>query len=300
MRKDELYDLYSKLKDTEDLILQMLPKMVELKGIDSQLFYNICVKNSNIITEENFYNIFLIFLNICYLENTQSKQEFYAKLNLFLKKDYITCSEDFNFILKTIANLLNYPINEVFENHSDNTDYYKLKIIFYYFELFRRNYYDYDGLYKHDYEEITIQYIDLLTDLQNTEIGPTDDFDTILLNRIELFTKIVNDEKNLSLNPLKYQSIIEVAASINNLPSLLKFKNRVKLLTNDMDNIKFSEILEEYNEELNSNTIDLIYEKLGIEIEECDGIEKFVQKNKPIPELQSEILRRILIPEKQD
>lgn len=300
MKKDELYEICANISDINDLVLEMLPKMIELKGIDSHLFYKTCIKNSNIITEENFYNTFLIFLNLCYLDDISSKQEFYKMFNEFIEKDYIYSSQNFNLILKTIANLLVYPVYEVFRDRGEESDYYKLKLIEQYFLIFRRNSNDYENTYKHDFDMISTQFIELLTDLPNTEEEITENFNDTMLKRVEIFTKIVNDEKNLTFDEIKYQSIVEIAVSIDDLSQLTKFKNRVKLLSNDMGDTEFSLLLEQYTTELNWNTIDLIYQKLNIEITECDGIEVVKQEPRLPDDEKINELKKLLLPDKKD
>lgn len=299
MKKEELYEICSNISDANDLIIQLLPRMVELKGIDSHLFYKTCINNSSIINESNFYNIFLVFLNLCYLNSEYSKHRFYEIFNEFIEKDYIYSSEDFNKILNTIANLLVYPVSEVFDSIDEESDYYRLRLIEQYFLNFRRNNNDVENIYNHDFDMISTQFVELLTDLPNTEKVLTEDFNKTMLKRIKLFTQIVNDEKILSLNEIKYQSVIEVAVSITDLSELTKLKNRVKLLSNDMDNTEFSTVLEEYTNELNCNVIDLIYQKLNVEITECDGIEVFKQNPRLNDNERIEELRKILVPDEK-
>lgn len=295
MNKNELYELYRTLNVSNEEITCILEKMIELKGIDSHLFYTTCINNSDVLTDDNFYNIFKIFLNLCYFNDISSKQKFCDIFDEFISKDYITSSENFNDILTTIEKILNFPIFNVIYTEREESDFYILELIKYYFDLLSRNKYDYENIYKHDFSFLSSKYYKLIIDLANTKITDTDDFNNSVLERVKLFVDIATNSRILNLDCAKYESVIEVATSINNLYELMKFKNRVKILSNNMSDLEFRKLIENYTSELNHNTIEIILDELEMEIKEGSNEEKELIESGLSLEKQDEMLRKILV-----
>lgn len=295
MNKNELYELYRTLNVSNEEITCILEKMIELKGIDSHLFYTTCINNSDVLTDDNFYNIFKIFLNLCYFNDISSKQKFCDIFDEFISKDYITSSENFDDILTTIEKILNFPIFNVIYIKREESDFYVLELIKYYFDLISRNKYDYENIYKHDFSFLSSKYYELIKDLANTKITDTDDFNNSVLERVKLFVDIATNSRILNLDCAKYELVIEVATSINNLYELMKFKNRVKILFNNMSDLEFRKLIENYTSELNHNTIEIILDELEIEIKEGSNGEKELIESGLSLEKQDEMLRKILV-----
>lgn len=295
MKKSELYELYSALNVSNDEIISSLTDMLYLKGTESYLFYQMCINNSNIIDDDNFYSIFEIFLLLSNFNEEQSKEEFYNMFNKFISKDYIVSSEDFNDILSTVSNLIEFNITNVFNVDYEDADYYLLKIIEYYFNLLSRNQYEYEKVYEHDFHIISLDYMELIGDLRNTKVDYLDNYNDMLLKRIEMFINIANDDKILELNEEKYNSVLVVATSINDLSELSKFKNKAKMLSNNVSDIKFKELIEEHTDILNTNTIEIIFDKLGIQIKTNDMGEKTLIKSDLDIDEENDILKKVLV-----
>lgn len=295
MNKNELYGLYKTLNVSNEEITSVLEKMVELKGIDAHLFYITCINNSDVLTDDNFYDIFNIFLNLCYFSDVSNKMLFCNIFNDFIGKDYINSSEDFNDILTTITIILSYPINDVIYIEDGDSDYYILSFIKNYISLLNRNQYDYSTLYKHDFSLISTNYYKLLIDLPNTEMTDFDDFNKSILRRVELFVDIATSSRIINLDDTKYESVIEVATSINNLSELTKFKNRIKILSNSIPDLEFRKLIDTYTSELNSNTIKIIFDELQIQIKENNNGQKELIESDFSLDKQDDILRKILV-----
>lgn len=295
MNKNELYELYRTLNVSNEEITCVLEKMIELKGIDSHLFYITCINNSDVITDDNFYNIFKIFLNLCYFNDRSSKQKFCNIFDEFISKDYITSSESFVDILTTIEKILNFPIFNVIYIEREESDFYILELIKYYFDLLSRNQYDYENIYKHDFSFLSSKYYELIEDLANTEIIDTDDFNNSILERVKLFVDIATNSRIFNLDDTKYESVIEVATSINSLSELIRFKNKIKILSNDMSDFEFRKLIENYTSELNPNTIKIIFDELEMQIKKgTNGKKELIESDFSLEE-QDEILRKILV-----
>lgn len=294
MSKNELYELYKTLNVSNEEITSTLETMMALKGIDSHLFYLTCINNSDVLTDDNFYDVFKVFLNLCYFNYIFSKQKFYDIFNEFIDKEYITSSEDFNDILTTIEKILNFPIFNVIYIRREESDFYILEFIKYYFELLYRNQNYYENIYKHDFSFLSQKYFDLIEDLANTKIIDKEDFNNSILERIKLFVDIATDNRIFNLNDTKYNSVIEVATSINNLSELMRFKNKIKILSNNMSDFEFRKLIESYTSELNSNTISIIFDELQIQIrEDNNGKKELIESDFSLEE-QDDILRKIL------
>ncbi len=264
MKKSELYEIIEKTNISEGAFIGMLKDIVELRGLNSNLFYNMCINNSDVIDDDNIDAIIRVFLVLCYLHNDFYKKDFAELLDELLQNNYIVSSDDFDNILDSISAIIDYPVTNVFDVDIDEADYVVFFLLKQYMNVFKKlKKFGYD-LYKHDLSKISRKYMLLLDDLSNTTENLKESFMSNCMNRVSLFTEFITDDYIFNLDDDKYEAVLFVALSITDVNELSKFKNKIYKISNDIDIDSFRSIIDRYSEELNYNTINLITNTLDV------------------------------------
>lgn len=288
MKKSQLYDIYSLLNVSINTITKDINVLASLRGIDADLFYDFVICNKEIITDNNFKHIVLLFYYFDYISTSNYKQKIYKLISEFLTDDYIKSSIDYNKIIDAIASILSKPEPDALlsidvlsssDIEDDEADYFSYKCIYNYVQIINSFKKLGFNMYNFNLSKISEIYSeDFLDDLDYTTIIEKDKaLDEIIL-RIEEFTKISVDFNNLDVE--KYYNLLKVASNIKDYKELKLFNKRIKRIPINVSQADFKLKLEEYTDEITPVTIEIIKKRLNYIIDEDDEGNIIYKRNK--------------------
>lgn len=297
MKKEKVYELYKKLNIDKDEILGSLPVIMYFNDVEEEMFYKLCINNKDIIDQDIYDSIIKILYLMKDFYYESCKEQVYEILNEIFENDVLMSYDESSIIFDNIQRMFEYTLIDVFELDLFESEEYIVELIRKYVDIFKRiSKYPVDKVYDHDYQFISDAYMEELEFLCDTEVGNDEDMINNCMKKIDLFSDLLVDSYLLS--PLKYRSTILTGERFNNIHKLSKYVKRMRFVDKDLDVDSHMRIIESYNDELNSNTIDMIQKQLGIEIG-MDENGKFSvirpEKSEIDNEKEDEILQDILV-----
>lgn len=297
MKKEKVYELYKKLNIDKDEILGSLPVIMYFNDVEEEMFYKLCINNKDIIDQDIYDSIIKILYLMKDFYFISSKEQVYEILNEVFENDILMSYDESSIIFDNIQRMFEYTLIDIFELDLFESEEYIVELIRKYVDIFKRiSKYPVDKVYDHDYQFISDAYMEELEFLGDTEVDNDEDMISNCMKKLDLFSDLLVDSYFLS--PLKYRSTILTGERFNNIHKLSKYVKRMRFVDKNLDINSHMRIIESYNDELNSNTIDMIQKQLGIEIN-MDETGKFSvtrpKKGKTNYAKEDTILKNILV-----
>lgn len=297
MRKDRVYELYSKLDIDKDAILGSLPVIMYLNDIEEDMFYKLCINNKDKIDSDIYDSIIKILYLMKDFYFISSKEQVYEILNEIFENDVLMSYDESSLLFDNMQRMFEYTLIDVFELTLSESEEYIVELMRKYVDIFKRiSKFPVDKVYDHDYQFISDAYMEEVEFLCDTEVDTDEDLISNCMKKLDLFSNLLVD--SYELEPLKYRSTILTGEKFNNIHKLSRYVKSMRFVDKSLDVDSHMRVIENYSDELNSNTLDMIQKQLGIEIA-MDSSGKFnvirPKKSKVNHKKQDEILRNILI-----
>ena len=228
MKKSTVMRLYNEL-DNKELIKKNLPRMVDVKGDAEDIFYNLCIKYKDILNSDILDYFISLSVFTSSIDDNIERKRLLNSINDILDNDYLISNIDFNILLENIVYITDADFSCIFDVYDlEEEKYYTSEIII---ELsngltnFKK--YDIDKIYNHNLGDIFTKFFKLLEDLNNTNIPNNEDYNKILLDRIKNFLDIIFTKEIYELDDYKYNVVLDIASTINDVNELKKFKKKI-------------------------------------------------------------------------
>ena len=301
MKKEIMYNIYNLIK--EDYIINDLRDFILLSDSASEFLLDILKICKDKIEENNLKEFIDLSYSIDYISDFELKNDVKIKVKEMLLSDYIRNDSNLCEMIDTINYLLTYDYWESFDFYEkEEMSFYMHFLVSNLIEIIKsilNEKVDMDKLYVHNMAFVLNSYTDVLHNINRTESSNKDLTENdIKINRLKYFKNILSNNDIIELNNNKYNAVVKIASSINNIEKLKKFENIV-VFNKLRSNSDFERILDDYTDDLNDVTINRIYKKLGvtsIENKEKDQIEYY--KKNMSDEMEDKIMKKILKPEK--
>ena len=301
MKKEIIYNIYNLIK--EDYIINDLRDFILLSDSASEFLLDILKICKDKIEENNLKEFIDLLYLIDYISDFELKNDVKIKVKEMLLSDYIRNDSNLCEMINKINYLLTYDYWESFDFYEkEEMSFYMHFLVSNLIEIIKsilNEKVDMDKLYVHNMAFVLNSYTDVLHNINRTESSNKDLTENdIKINRLKYFKNILSNNDIIELNNNKYNEVMKIASSINNIEKLKKFENIV-VFNKLRSNSDFERILDDYTDDLNDVTINRIYKKLGvtsIENKEKDQIEYY--KKNMSDEMEDKIMKKILKPEK--
>lgn len=257
MKKSTVIKLYNEFEDKE-LIINSMPRMINIKGNAEDIFYKLSTSHKDIIDMDLLDDIIGMSVFASKIEDSVQRERLLNNIDDLFENDYITSRWDFNVILENILNIMSKNFEAGFDFYDEEEQrYYLSEIVNEIIKaLFKTMYYDNDKLYIHDMNTIFKYLYSVLEDGENTAIE-NDDINIDIMNRIKIFLDIVFNKDIYGMCEEKYSVILDIASTISDNNDLSKFKRKVLFFRN-LDIQEFIENIEDSVNILTDTSINLL------------------------------------------
>lgn len=260
MKKSTVMKLYNEL-DNKELIKKNLPRMIDVKGNAEDIFYNLCIRYKDILNSDILDHFISISIFSSSIDSSVERKRLLNSINNIFDNDYLTSNMDFNILLENIAYIMGTELSKVFDVYDEEEEkYYTSEMII---ELSQKlkNYkkYDIDKIYDHDLDIIFSHFFAVLEDLNNTNIPNDEDYNKILIDRVKTFFDIIFTKEIYELDDYKYNIVLDIASTIEDINELKKFKKKIAFY-NRLDNENFEATLDDSVDILTNTSIKLLKE----------------------------------------
>lgn len=260
MKKSTIVKLYNEL-DNKEIIEKDLPKMISVKGDAEDIFYDLCIKYNDILDSDILDHFISISTFVSSLDDSlESKRLLDSIYNIF-DNDYLVSNMDFNIILENIEYIMATIFSKVFDvyNKEDEKNYASEIIIELSNGLSRYKDYDINKIYDHDLDVIFSRFFSVLEDLNNTKIPNGEYYNKTLMNRVKVFLDIIFSKEIYELDDYKYDVVLGMASTIDDINELSKFKKKI-LFYSRLNNEDFEVTLDDSVDTLTDTSIKLLKE----------------------------------------
>ena len=158
-------------------------------------------------------------------------------------------------------------INKIFNNETIRTVWNKEEEKYYISEIIielskglsKNKDYDINKIYDHELRAIFEKFFDLLEDLNNTNVPKNEDYNKTLMDRIKAFLDIIFSKEIYELDDYKYDVVLDIASTIEDINELKKFKKKI-VFYNRLDDKNFEVTLDDSVDTLTDTSIKILKE----------------------------------------
>lgn len=260
MKKSTIVKLYNEL-DNKEIIEKDLPKMISVKGDAEDIFYDLCIKYNDILDSDILDHFISISTFVSSLDDSLERKRLLDSIYNIFDNDYLVSNMDFNIILENIEYIMATIFSKVFDvyNKEDEKNYASEIIIELSNGLSRYKDYDINKIYDHDLDVIFSKFFSVLEDLNNTKIPNGEYYNKTLMNRVKVFLDIIFSKEIYELDDYKYDVVLDIASTIEDVNELKKFKKKI-VFYNRLDDKNFEVTLDDSVDTLTDTSIKLLKE----------------------------------------
>ena len=260
MKKSTVVKLYNEL-DNKEILKKGLPRMINVKGDAEDIFYDLCIKYNDILNSDILDHFISISTFSSSLDDNLERKKLLNGIYNILDNDYLVSNMDFNIILENIEYIMATIFSKVFDvyNKEDEKNYASEIIIELSNGLSRYKDYDINKIYDHDLDVIFSRFFSVLEDLNNTKIPNGEYYNKTLMNRVKVFLDIIFSKEIYELDDYKYNVVLGMASTIDDINELSKFKKKI-LFYSRLNNEDFEVTLDDSVDTLTDTSIKLLKE----------------------------------------
>lgn len=260
MKKSTVVKLYNEL-DNKEILKKGLPRMINVKGDAEDIFYDLCIKYNDILNSDILDHFISISTFSSSLDDNLERKKLLNGIYNILDNDYLVSNMDFNIILENIEYIMGTMFSKVFDVYDEDEEkYYTSEIIVELSNgLSKSKNYDINKIYDHDLDVIFSRFFSVLEDLNDTNIPDSEYYNETLMNRVKAFLDIIFSKKIYELDDYKYDVILDIASTIEDVNELKKFKKKI-VFYNRLDDKNFEVTLDDSVDTLTDTSIKLLKE----------------------------------------
>ena len=260
MKKSTVVKLYNEL-DNKEILKKGLPRMINVKGDAEDIFYDLCIKYNDILDSDILDHFISISTFVSSLDDSLERKRLLDSIYNIFDNDYLVSNMDFNIILENIEYIMATIFSKVFDvyNKEDEKNYASEIIIELSNGLSRYKDYDINKIYDHDLDVIFSRFFSVLEDLNNTKIPNGEYYNKTLMNRVKVFLDIIFSKEIYELDDYKYDVVLGMASTIDDINELSKFKKKI-LFYSRLNNEDFEVTLDDSVDTLTDTSIKLLKE----------------------------------------
>ena len=260
MKKSTVVKLYNEL-DNKEILKKGLPRMINIKGDAEDIFYDLCIKYNDILNSDILDHFISISIFLSSLDDNLERKRLLNSIYDIFDNDYLVSNMDFNIILENIEYIMGTMFSPVFDVYDeDGEKYYTSEIIVELSNgLSKSKNYDINKIYDHDLDVIFSRFFSVLEDLNNTNIPDSEYYNKTLMNRVKAFLDIIFSKEIYELDDYKYDVVLDIASTIEDVNELKKFKKKI-VFYNRLDDKNFEVTLDDSVDTLTDTSIKLLKE----------------------------------------
>ena len=260
MKKSTIVKLYNEL-DNKEILKKGLPRMINVKGDAEDIFYDLCIKYNDILNSDILDHFISISTFSSSLDDEFEEKKLLNSIYNILDNDYLVSNMDFNIILENIEYIMGTMFSPIFDVYDEDEEkYYTSEIIVELSNgLSKSKDYDINKIYDHDLDVIFSRFFSVLEDLNNTNIPDSEYYNETLMNRVKAFLDIVFSKEIYELDDYKYNVVLDIASTIEDVNELKKFKKKI-VFYNRLDDKNFEVTLDDSVDTLTDTSIKLLKE----------------------------------------
>lgn len=225
------------------------------------IFYDLCIKYNDILDSDILDHFISISTFVSSLDDSLERKRLLDSIYNIFDNDYLVSNMDFNIILENIEYIMATIFSKVFDvyNKEDEKNYASEIIIELSNGLSRYKDYDINKIYDHDLDVIFSRFFSVLEDLNNTKIPNGEYYNKTLMNRVKVFLDIIFSKEIYELDDYKYDVVLGMASTIDDINELSKFKKKI-LFYSRLNNEDFEVTLDDSVDTLTDTSIKLLKE----------------------------------------
>lgn len=260
MKKSTIVKLCNELGNKE-ILKKALPRMINVKGNAEDIFCDLCIKYNDILNSDILDHFISISTFSSSLDDNLERKKLLNSIYDILDNDYLVSNMDFNIILENIEYIMGTMFSPVFDVYDEDEEkYYTSEIIVELSEgLSKSKDYDINKNYDHDLDVIFSRFFSVLEDLNNTNIPNDEYYNKTLMNRVKAFLDIIFSKEIYELDDYKYDVVLDMASTIEDVNELKKFKKKI-VFYNRLDDKNFEVTLDDSVDTLTDTSIKLLRE----------------------------------------
>ena len=260
MKKSTVLKLYNEL-DNKEILKKGLPRMINVKGDAEDIFYDLCIKYNDILNSDILDHFISISTFSSSFDDNLERKKLLNSIYNILDNDYLVSNMDFNIILENIEYIMGTMFSPVFDVYDEDEEkYYTSEIIVELSNgLSKSKDYDINKIYDHNLDFIFSRFFSVLEDLNNTNIPDSEYYNETLMNRVKAFLDIVFSKEIYELDDYKYNVVLDIASTIEDVNELKKFKKKI-VFYNRLDDKDFEVTLDDSVDTLTDTSIKLLKE----------------------------------------
>ena len=260
MKKSTIVKLYNEL-DNKEIIEKDLPKMISVKGDAEDIFYDLCIKYNDILDSDILDHFISISTFVSSLDDSLERKRLLDSIYNIFDNDYLVSNMDFNIILENIEYIMATIFSKVFDvyNKEDEKNYASEIIIELSNGLSRYKDYDINKIYDHDLDVIFSRFFSVLENKKKKKIPNGEYYNKTLMNRVKVFLDIIFSKEIYELDDYKYNVVLGMASTIDDINELSKFKKKI-LFYSRLNNEDFEVTLDDSVDTLTDTSIKLLKE----------------------------------------
>lgn len=260
MKKSTVVKLYNEL-DNKEILKKGLPRMINVKGDAEDIFYDLCIKYNDILNSDILDHFISISTFSSSLDDNLERKKLLNGIYNILDNDYLVSNMDFNIVLENIEYIMGTMFSPVFDVYDEDEEkYYTSEIIVELSNgLSKSKNYDINKIYDHDLDVIFSRFFSMLEDLNNTNIPDSEYYNKTLMNRVKAFLDIIFSKEIYELDDYKYDVVLDIASTIEDVNELKKFKKKI-VFYNRLDDKNFEVTLDDSVDTLKDTSIKLLKE----------------------------------------
>lgn len=260
MKKSTVVKLYNEL-DNKEILKKGLPRMINVKGDAEDIFCDLCIKYNDILNSDILDHFISISTFSSSLDDNLERKKLLNGIYNILDNYYLVSNMDFNIILENIEYIMGTMFSPVFDVYDEDEEkYYTSEIIVELSNgLSKSKNYDINKIYDHDLDVIFSRFFSVLEDLNNTNIPDIEYYNKTLMNRVKAFLDIIFSKEIYELDDYKYDVVLDIASTIEDVNELKKFKKKI-VFYNRLDDKNFEVTLDDSVDTLTDTSIKLLKE----------------------------------------
>ena len=260
MKKSTVVKLYNEL-DNMEILKKGLPRMINVKGDAEDIFYDLCIKYNDILNSDILDHFISISTFSSSLDDNLERKKLLNGIYNILDNDYLVSNMDFNIILENIEYIMGTMFSKVFDVYDEDEEKYYISEIIIELSngLSKSKNYDINKIYDHDLDVIFSRFFSVLEDLNNTNIPDIEYYNKTLMNRVKAFLDIIFSKEIYELDDYKYDVVLDIASTIEDVNELKKFKKKI-VFYNRLDDKNFEVTLDDSVDTLTDTSIKLLKE----------------------------------------
>lgn len=260
MKKSTVVKLYNEL-DNKEILKKGLPRMINVKGDAEDIFCDLCIKYNDILNSDILDHFISISTFSSSLDDNLERKKLLNSIYNILDNDYLVSNMDFNIILENIEYIMGTMFSKVFDVYDEDEEkYYISEIIIELSKgLSKSKNYDINKIYDHDLDVIFSRFFSVLEDLNNTNIPDSEYYNKTLMNRVKAFLDIIFSKEIYELDDYKYDVVLDIASTIEDINELKKFKKKI-VFYNRLTDEDFEVTLDDSVDTLTDTSIKLLKE----------------------------------------